>query len=93
MDAAILGSGSWATALVKILTGNGHPVNWWIRNAESIQHIRQRGHNPHYLSSADLDVNLLDMSDDINRVISKSGTLIMAVPSSYVVDVLKSKRT
>ena len=52
MQFGILGSGSWATALAKILTDNGKNINWWIRNDDTINHIQQRRHNPHYLSGA-----------------------------------------
>ena len=93
MNLAVLGSGSWATALVKILSDNGHPVSWWIRNADTIRHIRLRRHNPHYLSSAEFNVDLLNMSDDINAVIRRSDTLIIAIPSSYIIEVLKSTET
>jgi glycerol-3-phosphate dehydrogenase (NAD(P)+) len=83
MRFGILGSGSWATALCKILTDNQHHVNWWIRNTASIQHIRQRGHNPHYLNSAFFDTGLLTMNDDIATIISQSDTLVIAIPSAY----------
>ena len=53
----VIGSGSWATALVKILTDNGNTVNWWIRNEKSIEHIQRRRHNPHYLHSVNFDIS------------------------------------
>ena len=84
----IIGSGSWATALVKILTDNNQPVNWWIRNSPVIEQIKKRRHNPHYLSSAYFDVSLLSMSDDINRIIDQSDILVLAVPSAYIKQVL-----
>ena len=80
----IIGSGSWATALTKILTDKDHTVNWWIRNKETIQYIRHRHHNPHYLSSANFNVSLLSMSADISEVVKASDVLIIAVPSAYV---------
>src|SRR5215212_11582949 len=86
----IIGSGSWATALVKILTDNQQSVNWWIRNSPVIQQIQKRKHNPHYLSSAYFDVSLLHMSDDINTVIEKSDILVLAVPSAYIKIVLSA---
>jgi len=84
----IIGSGSWATALVKILTDNNQKVNWWIRNTPIIEQIKKRRHNPHYLSSAYFDVSLLSMSDDINKIIDQSDILVLAVPSAYIKQVL-----
>lgn len=80
----IIGSGSWATALVKILTDKKHTVNWWIRNEQNIEHIRQRHHNPSYLSSIEFDVSLLKMSADVREVMRTSDTIIIAVPSAYI---------
>src|SRR5687768_8191886 len=86
----IIGSGSWATALVKILTDNNQHVNWWIRNNDIIQHIQKRKHNPHYLSSAYFDVSLLNLSGDINATIRESDVILIAVPSAYIREVLKA---
>jgi glycerol-3-phosphate dehydrogenase (NAD(P)+) len=80
----VIGSGSWATALVKILTDNGNAVNWWIRNEKSIAHIQQRHHNPSYLQSVNFNVSLLTMSARIDEVIKNSDILIIAVPSAYI---------
>ena len=84
----VIGSGSWATALVKILTDNGQPVNWWIRNGEMISFIQKRRHNPHYLPSAYFDTALLHISQDPGSVIKGSDIIIMAVPSAYIQNVL-----
>ena len=58
MKFGIIGSGSWATALAKILTDNNHHINWWMRSEESISYIQKRRHNPHYLTNAHFDLNL-----------------------------------
>jgi len=89
MTFGIIGSGSWATALVKILTDNGQKINWWVRNGKQIEYINRRKHNPHYLTSAHLDVTLLSMTSDINEVIDHSDVLVLAVPSAYIQDALK----
>ena len=86
----IIGSGSWATALVKILTDNSQKVHWWIRNTPVIEQIKKRKHNPQYLSSAYLDVSLLTMSDNINSVIGQSDILLLAVPSAFIKEVLST---
>lgn len=84
MNFGIIGSGSWATALAKILTDKKHKIQWWIRNEETIQHILNRKHNPHYLSSASFDISLLSMSSDISQVVQHSDVLVIAVPSAYI---------
>ncbi len=86
----VIGSGSWATALVKILTNNGQHVNWWVRNAQSIEHIQQRHNNPQYLSHAHLDTSRLRLSDDINAVIERSDFVVIAIPSAFLLDSLAS---
>ncbi len=83
MRFGVLGSGSWATALAKILTDNQHPVNWWIRNEASIRHIQTRHHNPQYLPSVYFDTGLLTLSPDVRDVAAASDCLVMAVPSAY----------
>ncbi len=81
----IIGSGSWATALAKILTDNQHSVNWWIRDAAVIRQIQEHGHNPRYLSSVTFDRSRLAMSDNIRTVQEKSDVLLAAVPSAYAI--------
>lgn len=90
----IIGGGSWATALAKILTDKKHSINWWIRNPEIIQHIRERHHNPHYLSSVYFDVSLLSLSNDVVDVIRNSDVIVIAVPSAYAEEsLLKSEKS
>ena len=84
----IIGNGSWATALVKILTDNHHKVNWWIRNTTSIEYIKKRRHNPNYLPSAYFDVSLLNPLDNVKTVVEESDLLVLAVPSAYIESVL-----
>ena len=85
----VIGGGSWATALVKILTDNKRSVNWWVRNDTVIQHIRERYHNPQYLASVYFDTSLLDLSSSIEEVVAKSDILIVAIPSAYVTESLQ----
>ncbi len=83
MKFGIIGGGSWATALAKIVTGNGHAINWWIRSAAIIEHIRTRKHNPQYLSPVVFDTSLLALSDNLKEVIAASDVLVVAIPSAY----------
>lgn len=88
MRLGVIGSGSWATALAKILTDNNTPINWWIRNMAVIQHLQSRHHNPHYLPSVYFDTSLLALSNEVNKVIADSDCLVIAVPSAYITDTL-----
>ncbi len=88
MQIGILGSGSWATALAKILTDNGHIINWWIRNTKTIGQLKQRRHNPHYLRSAYFNTKLLLPDSSIEAVITASDLLVIAIPSAYIEDAL-----
>jgi glycerol-3-phosphate dehydrogenase (NAD(P)+) len=88
MQLAIIGSGSWATALAKICTDNKHAIHWCVRNEKIVKHLQQRHHNPGYLSSVYFDTNLLHLHTSMADTISQSDCIVMAVPSAYVVDTL-----
>lgn len=90
MQFGIIGSGSWATALAKILTDNECSIYWWIRNDTTIEHIRQRHHNPHYLSSVNFNTALLELSSDVNEVVQSCDVVVVAVPSAFVESVLEA---
>ena len=76
MRIGVIGSGSWATALVKLFSNNQSHVNWWVRSEESIAHIQAYKHNPRYLQSAELEVTKLRLSTSLQEVISSSDYLI-----------------
>ncbi|MCE2496821.1 MAG: NAD(P)H-dependent glycerol-3-phosphate dehydrogenase [Flavobacteriales bacterium] len=81
---AMIGGGSWATALVKILTENNERVGWWMRNEEAIEHVHLHGHNPNYLSSVFFDPLRLDLSTDLNQIVRNHDILVFAVPSAFL---------
>jgi glycerol-3-phosphate dehydrogenase (NAD(P)+) len=89
MRFGVIGGGSWATALAKILTDNRNPIQWWIRNESIIRQLKARHHNPQYLSSVHFDTGLLSLSSNVAEVIAASDCLVMAVPSAYVADTLE----
>ena len=82
---AVIGGGSWATAIVKMLTENLDTVGWYMRDEQAIAHIKENDHNPNYLRSAEIDANQLDITANINEVVSKYDTLIFAIPSAFLV--------
>lgn len=81
---AVLGGGSWATALVKMLCENLDEVGWYMRNTAAIAHIKEHQHNPNYLSSVEFQVDQLYLSDDINEIVSYANYLIFAIPSAFL---------
>lgn len=88
MRFGVIGSGSWATALAKILTDNGASINWWIRNPTIIQHLKNRRHNPQYLPSVNFDLAKIELYSEVKDVIATSDCLLIAVPSAYIAGTL-----
>ncbi len=84
----IIGNGSWGTALAKILTDNGITIYWWVRNQEAIQYLSTRQHNPHYLTSVRFMPDSIIPTDNLDLVMEKCDTLIVAVPSAYAQGVI-----
>ncbi|WP_262896751.1 NAD(P)H-dependent glycerol-3-phosphate dehydrogenase [Psychroflexus sp. ALD_RP9] len=80
----VIGGGSWATAIVKMLCENLHTVNWYMRNETAIEHILKEGHNPNYLSAVEFDTNQLKLTNQINKVVEQSDILIFVVPSAFL---------
>ena len=81
---AVIGGGSWATAIVKMLCENLDEVGWYMRSSYIIEHIRRNKHNPNYLSSAYFDPEKLKFAEDINEIIDYADYLIFAVPSAFL---------
>jgi glycerol-3-phosphate dehydrogenase (NAD(P)+) len=84
---AVLGGGSWATAIIKMLSENvsrDNSIYWYMRSEESIAFIKEHGRNPKYLSSVELDMNIIMLSSDINEVIQRSDIIIFAIPSAFL---------
>lgn len=80
----ILGAGSWATALVKILCNNAEHLNWWIRKKDTIEYIQKYSHNPNYLSDIELHLDKLTLYSNLKEILAKSDVLILAVPSAFM---------
>ena len=80
----VLGSGSWATALVKMLCENVEELNWWVRSHDTIDHIVLHGNNPKYIQSIQFQVEKLKLSTDMKVVIESSDILIVAIPSMFL---------
>jgi glycerol-3-phosphate dehydrogenase (NAD(P)+) len=84
MNIAVIGGGSWATAIVKILSETSDYVGWWMRDEENVMHIKKYHHNPKYLSSVELPTERIDISNDLDHIISNADCLIFAIPSAFL---------
>lgn len=80
---AVLGGGSWATALAKMLLRNCRQIVWYMRRDDRIQEFRECGHNPAYLTDVEFDVNRIYFTSDINEAVRMADTLLLATPSPY----------
>ena len=81
---AVFGSGSWATAIIKMLCENLDEVGWFIRKQQTIDYILSEEHNPSYLSSVELHTNKLMLACDINKLADYADILIFAIPSAFI---------
>ena len=88
---AVVGGGSWATAIVKILSDNliDKEIYWWMRNNDAIEHIRKYNHNPHYLSSVEIKLPTENLSSDLKSIIAASNLILLNVPAAFLKEALK----
>jgi glycerol-3-phosphate dehydrogenase (NAD(P)+) len=81
---AIIGSGSWATAMAKILLNNVGSINWYFRNQENIDLFKKNGHNPNYLCDVIFEVEKINFYNDINQIALDSDILVLVIPSAFL---------
>lgn len=85
---AVIGSGSWATALAKLLLGNCERIGWFVHRPERIEEFIKYGHNPVYLSDVAFDTTRIDFTADIDKACREADTLVLVVPSPYFKDTM-----
>lgn len=81
---AILGGGSWATAIAKIFLSKEKSINWYMRRDDRIEDFIRLGHNPAYLTDVAFDTSRIHFSSDINKIVDESETLILVTPSPFL---------
>lgn len=86
---AVLGGGSWATAIAKIVMHHEDKITWYMRRDDRIEEFKRLHHNPAYLTGLHFDVDRIHFSSDINEVVKENDTLIFVVPSPYIKGHLK----
>ena len=90
---AIIGGGSWATAIAKIVVQHTHHIGWYMRRDDQIEDFRRLGHNPSYLTSVHFDTNEIHFESDLNRIVALYDTLVFVVPSPYLKNHLRRLKT
>ena len=90
---AIIGGGSWATAIAKIVVGHTHHIGWYMRRDDRIEDFKRLGHNPAYLIAARFNVEEIFFSSDINKIVQNYDTLVFVTPSPYLKNHLKKLKT
>ena len=90
---AIIGGGTWATAIAKLILNNTDSINWYMRRKDRIDDFKRLGHNPAYLSSVKFDISRIHFSNNLNMTIRNSDTLIFVTPSPYLKQHLKKLKT
>ena len=81
---AIIGGGSWATAIAKIVVQHTHHIGWYMRREDQIEDFKRLSHNPSYLTSVHFDVKEIAFNDDLNKIVEAYDTLVFVVPSPYL---------
>ncbi len=90
---AVFGAGSWATAIVKMLTENLEEVGWYMRSVYAKEHIQKEYHNPSYLTSVEFKIDRLKLSNDINEMAEYADVLIFVIPSAFMYSELEKLTT
>lgn len=87
----VIGSGSWATAMIKMLTDNQQEkqINWWVRRKEDLEYIETYHHNPSYLSAVEIKLDKIDLFQEVKEVFENSDIIILNTPAAYLEDALK----
>lgn len=85
----VIGNGSWSSALVKILQDNGHSIHWWMRSEAAITHLAETGHNPHYLTMVQYQMERITLHHHLEKAILAADWIILGIPSAFIADTLQ----
>lgn len=90
----LMGGGSWATAIAKIVLCTQPSISWYLRTADHVKEFKRLKHNPKYLSSVHFDIDTINFfsDNDVNDFFRSCDTIILAIPSPYVKTYLKRVR-
>lgn len=88
----VLGGGSWATAITKMLSNNLDHVHWWMRSESAVEHINTYGHNPRYITSIEFDLTRVHVTTNMQSVIDQSDILVFAIPSAFLDSTIREEQ-
>ena len=91
-EISVIGGGSWATAIVKMLCNHANQVHWWMRDPDKANYLNKYLHNPRYLSSVQFEREKISVSTDLEAVIAASDTVVIATPSAFLMDVFGDRK-
>ena len=86
---AVIGGGSWATAIAKIVLDSTHHIGWYMRRDDRIEDFKRMGHNPAYLTGVHFNLDEIEFTSDINKIATEYDTLVFVTPSPYMKNHLK----
>lgn len=89
----LIGSGSWATAIAKMLMENVEQINWFFRKTETIESFKELGNNPRYLQSVEFNVERINFFNQVDELVDDSDIIVLAVPSAFLPDILEKLNT
>jgi len=89
---AIVGGGSWATAIAKIVVDHTHHIGWYMRRDDQIEDFIRIGHNPSYLTSVHFNTQEINFNSDLNKIVNDYDTLVFVIPSPYLKHHLRKLR-
>lgn len=81
---SIVGSGSWATALAKIILQNVESINWYFRNSENIEAFQKFNHNPNYLRGIEFETERINFFSDLNEAVRDADIVVLTIPSAFL---------
>ncbi|MBN2682184.1 MAG: NAD(P)H-dependent glycerol-3-phosphate dehydrogenase [Bacteroidales bacterium] len=84
----VIGDGSWATALIKLLTENEIHVNWFVRKPETINYLKSEGNNPEFLSGVKLNLKFISFFNNVEKAVEASSIILLVIPSEFLTSVL-----
>ena len=80
MRIAVIGAGSWGTAISWLLSGKGHEVGWWSRETEIAESVNEEHRNPRYLTDIVLPPSVV-ASSDFEEPLAGADAVVMVTPS------------